>query len=341
MTSRIRIYTQFEQEQVLRPIATVVVSDQREQACWLPERVTAEAQFFLVRVEAESKDVEQQIRSVLQRPFVTVLKSSMHITRAVRTRGDYSANEPYGTPIYWRAAIGRLKSEAGLIYDLQDYGQMLQEMEAYNLQNSEQILQQTGTVLSSAQGRLPAALRTLVSVWHDPRTVDDDRIELAVASYQWSGIAETFRWVEKDTLVVVGTYLMHHQRDLDWDVILQGGVRGYSLYLHEFVELMWYAERHFDPFDADMQSKHYPIAHSLGLLSEHRFLQVVAQAMGYNFSLRELILGNPRSDLPQRDWSDVWTHHQQELSIVDAAFNPNQASEMQGLYRHLGFQRVT
>ena len=142
MICKVRIYAQFEQGQPSRATATVVLSDQREQACWLPQHVTNKAQFFLMRVKAESTDIERLIRSVLQQPSVIVLKSSTHITGALRTRGDYRAEEPHGTPTYWRAAIGRLKSEAGLIYDLQDYGRMLQQMEGYDLQNTDQTLHQ-------------------------------------------------------------------------------------------------------------------------------------------------------------------------------------------------------
>ena len=142
MICKVRIYAPFEQKQPSHSIATVVLSDRREQACWLPQYVAYEAQFFLMRVETENEDIEQRIRSVLQRSSVIVLKASTHITGTVRTRGDYRAEEPHGTPTYWRATIGRLKSEAGLIYDLQDYGQMLQQMEGYDLQDTDQTLHQ-------------------------------------------------------------------------------------------------------------------------------------------------------------------------------------------------------
>jgi hypothetical protein len=143
-------------------------------------------------------------------------------------------------------------------------------------------------------------------------TLDDAKIDLALAFYQWTSAFRLFRWVDKDDLVV-GTYLLHHQTPSYWEIILQGGVRGYSLYLHEFVELTWYAERHLNPFDATVQILHYPTAHSLGLLVDHRFLQVVARAPGHDFSLRELIHGNPHGDPPQ----------------------------VRELYRRLGFRKVT
>lgn len=130
MRRTVRIYDPSVPARPSRPIATLVLGDRRERACWLPERVAAEARFFLEQIETESEDVKQRIRAVLQQPFVVISKSSAHVTGAVRTRGDYLAREPYGTPAYWRAAIGRLESEAGLTEDLEDYGRMLQEMEA-------------------------------------------------------------------------------------------------------------------------------------------------------------------------------------------------------------------
>jgi len=130
MRFKVRIYDPSNQEQPPRPIATVTLTDKREQACWLPKPVAVEAWFFLERVEAESEEVEQRIRSALQKNHLIVSKSSSDIIGAVRTRGDYSAEEAHGTPAYWRAAIGRLEGEAGLIEDLEDYGRMLQKMEA-------------------------------------------------------------------------------------------------------------------------------------------------------------------------------------------------------------------
>jgi len=130
MRLKVRIYPASEWEQPSRPVATVVLTDRRERAGWLPERAAEEARFFLERVETESEEVEQQIHSVLQKPFVIVSKASSGVIGPVRTRGDYSAEEPHGTPTYWRAAFGLLESQAGLIEDLEDYGRMLEKMEA-------------------------------------------------------------------------------------------------------------------------------------------------------------------------------------------------------------------
>lgn len=175
--------------------------------------------------------------------------------------------------------------------------------------------------------------------WVPKVTLDDDTIALALAFYQWTSAFSLFRWVTQETLVIVGTYLVHHQTAAGWEVILQGGVRGYSLLLHEGSALQWYAEHRLNPFDATVQIQHYAAAHCLGLLVEHRFLQVVARAMGHDFSLRELILGNPHGDPPQRDWHDVWTHRQQELTPTDAILDSHREPQVQAFYRCLQFQK--
>ena len=98
--------------------------------------------------------------------------------------------------------------------------------------------------------------------WIPNVTLEDDKVERAVTFYRWTSADGLFRWVEKEDLVVVGTYLVHHQTVPYWDIILSGGVRGYSLYLHEFVELKWYEGRNLNPFDDMVQIRHYPEAHS-------------------------------------------------------------------------------
>lgn len=169
MIFEVRLYAPVELEQPSAPVARVVLSDRLEQACWLPERLAQQAHFFLARVEAESEDIERRIRSLLQQPSVMVFKSSTRITGAVRTRGDYRGMEPYGTPAYWRAAIALLKSEPELIYDLQDYGRMLEQMEAYDPQDYAAALQRTEVALPIATERLAAALDRLTAMQDDLR----------------------------------------------------------------------------------------------------------------------------------------------------------------------------
>lgn len=130
MRYTVRVYATSEQEQRSEPLATVVLSDQREQAGWLPERLAAEARFFLERVETTDPELERLICTVLQQPSVRVFRASARRTGAVRTRGDYTAEALYGTPAYWRAVIGQLHSQERLIYDLHDYGRLLEVMDA-------------------------------------------------------------------------------------------------------------------------------------------------------------------------------------------------------------------
>jgi hypothetical protein len=177
--------------------------------------------------------------------------------------------------------------------------------------------------------------------WIPNVTLDVARVEQAVAGYQWPGISLPFRWAEPDDLFLVGQYLVGYASDFYWDIILRGGVRGYSLFLHELMELKWYNERGWNPFDMDVQIANYPMAHSWALLFEHRFLQVVAGVTGHRFSLRELILGNPHGDPPERDWNDVWTNQRGELGVSDADLDPNHAPQVNEFYGGLGFRKVT
>lgn len=130
MQFKIHINDPSNQERSSHPIATIILTDDQKHAHWLPERVDASARFFLERVETESEDVERRILSAVQKPFVILSRSSYGIVGAVRTRGDYSTREPYGTPAYWRATIGRLERETGLTENLEEYGNVLQQMES-------------------------------------------------------------------------------------------------------------------------------------------------------------------------------------------------------------------
>jgi hypothetical protein len=177
--------------------------------------------------------------------------------------------------------------------------------------------------------------------WLPNVPLDMAQVEQAGEHYQWAGTLGPFRWADQDDLIVVGQYLVGHRSDVYWHIILQGGIRGYSLYLHDLMELKWYNKRGFNPFDSDVQIAHYPVAHSWALLFEHRFLQVVAGMMGYDFSLYELILGNPHGDPPARDWNDVWLNQGRELSAADSDHDPGHMPQVQEFYDRLGFRKVT
>jgi hypothetical protein len=170
--------------------------------------------------------------------------------------------------------------------------------------------------------------------------LDENRIDRAVEFYKWTGAGNSFPWARKDSLVLVGTYLTHHFALPYWDVILEGGARGYSLFLHELVEVKWYRDQGYDELNAAVQISHYSEAHSFGLLAEHRFLQLVGRTMGHSFTLRQLMVGNPHGDPPQRDWDDVWTHRRAELTEADAAPHQSDQADVQEFYRRLGFRTL-
>ncbi len=179
------------------------------------------------------------------------------------------------------------------------------------------------------------------SNWIPKVFLDKDEVERAVGLYRWGSANGTFEWVRKDHLIIVGSYLVHYYATHYWKLILDGGVRGYSLYLHEFIELQWYAAHKLNPFKADVQIRHYSQAHSQALLVEHRFLQIVAQTMGFDFSLRELILNNPHGDPPQRDWDDTRKYCERELSHTDASLDQGEdETQVQEFFRRLGFGKV-
>jgi hypothetical protein len=183
--------------------------------------------------------------------------------------------------------------------------------------------------------------------WLPESPLGGTAIARAVADYGWVSAFAPYPEVERGDLEVVGKYLAWAGTLPYWDIILAGGIRGYSLYLHELFELSWYAGRGLNPFDVLTQVDHYPEAHSSGLLGEHRFLQALAcylsgviRRPGPDFSLRELILSNPHGDPPERDWDDVWARRE-ELRPEDDRLDPARLAEAAAFYHGLGFRKVT
>jgi len=111
------------------PVAEVSISDRREQACRLPTHVDPGARFFLQRVETDDPVLEQQLLEVLTRDSIRVNRATAKTRGPVRTRGDYLAQEPYGTPAYWRAVLGGLPVFANLQADRRDLASALVEMD--------------------------------------------------------------------------------------------------------------------------------------------------------------------------------------------------------------------
>ncbi len=181
--------------------------------------------------------------------------------------------------------------------------------------------------------------------WMPNVSLDFDRLDQVVTFYQWTSAGGTFGWVEKDDLVVVGTYLVHHKTVPYWDVILRGGVGGYSLFLHEAVELDGFARRSVNPFIAAEQIANFRPPHAEALLAEHRLLQVIARTMGCDFTLRELIEYNPYGDPPAADWEGDWEvlakHLPHLLTPNDQTLDPARESAVRDFYRRLGFEEVS
>lgn len=170
--------------------------------------------------------------------------------------------------------------------------------------------------------------------------IDHQRVNQALNFYRWDSATNPHQWAHQNDLIVVGTYLIWWETDPYWEIILQGGVRGYSLYLHELMELDWYFKGDANPFNFYEQTAGYSVAHAEGLLYEHRFLQVVARTMGYSFSLRELIIYNPHGDLPQDDWETVLAQKPHDLSHADKTTRPDSEREVREFYNRLGFKEV-
>jgi hypothetical protein len=122
---KVRIYSRPEEAGGAPPVATVWLT---EQSGGSQSQAAPEPAYVLGDVQAEDLRIKKAIRAVLERPSVPVVRSSPERREGgVRTRGDYAAEEPYGTPQYWRAAFGLLRAETGLTYDQSDYGKLLED----------------------------------------------------------------------------------------------------------------------------------------------------------------------------------------------------------------------
>jgi hypothetical protein len=159
--------------------------------------------------------------------------------------------------------------------------------------------------------------------------------ELA-ADHRWTAAPLRFAWVNFEDARTVGTYLVWSGTAY-WTWVAEGGVRGYSLYLHELTELKWYLDHGFNPFDVREHNRNYWRAHSLALVLEHRFLQVVARTMGHDFSLKELILNNPHGTPPGRDWHAVQNYCADLLAPSDLESDAKDVAAVKRFFQELGF----
>ena len=86
--------------------------------------------------------------------------------------------------------------------------------------------------------------------------------------------------------------------------IIANYMQGVSIVIHEIVEMEYYLQQGFNPFDRRQFSKAlddqlYAVGHALGLIAEHCFIQ--DRAAGQDFRLGELIRWNPFAGRPALD----------------------------------------
>src|SRR5580698_6409520 len=86
--------------------------------------------------------------------------------------------------------------------------------------------------------------------------------------YMWPGPSKDFYWARPEALEDVWAYLHHWDDPNSWSAIANGGPRGYSLFLHEWIEIGSYRKigvNHMERFD---QTSHYLPCHARALLAE-------------------------------------------------------------------------
>jgi hypothetical protein len=177
--------------------------------------------------------------------------------------------------------------------------------------------------------------------WLPPEySLDESVIRKLVQEHRWAANLHPFNWVDVDDARAVGTYLVWAGTTHYWTWVVEGGVRGYSLYLHELIELKWLLDHNIPPFVVRERNRNYWRAHSQALVVEHRFLQVVARRLGHDFSLRELILNNPHGTPPGRDWAAVEKHRGDLLAPSDLKADPKRNAVVKQFYEELGFTVV-
>jgi len=180
---------------------------------------------------------------------------------------------------------------------------------------------------------------------HTADLLDPAKLRAAASLYDWCGDAlGDFQWTDAARLRYTGEYLIHWAATHYWNPVLAGGVRGYSLLLHEWSERKAYEAAGLDPMNLDAQTGSYYPMHARALLAEHRFLQTVALSMGSSFSLRELVEHNPHGDPPGDGWDGDWAVLSAELpndlSRGDRDSDAGNTPLVREFYRRLGFERL-
>jgi len=156
-------------------------------------------------------------------------------------------------------------------------------------------------------------------------------------------------------LLLVKEYLNTWESTPYWESILRGGLAGYSLALHETVEIEWYFENYgngkLDPYDDQPkkrasgvpnldQQEGYGEAHPRALLVEHRYLQSWANEEGESFTLRELVEENPHAgETAREDWEMLDGVCGAEIEPHDKKTNSANLSRVRAWYERHGFRR--
>ena len=129
MRMQVRLYRASQATEPRRPVATLTLTDRHDDACLAPSNLAPSARYFLRSVDCDDWDLTDSIVAVLRRASIRISRSTASSGGGVRTRGDAFADEPYGTPAYWRAVVGRLETELPLEFDARDWTRMVHLMD--------------------------------------------------------------------------------------------------------------------------------------------------------------------------------------------------------------------
>lgn len=164
--------------------------------------------------------------------------------------------------------------------------------------------------------------------------------------WQGTGGAPDFDWLRDEMFVEVAKYLNHYSAQAYLRVIETASLRGYTLLLHEWVEIETMKSLGADPLDITEQTAHFGPTHAKALLCEHRLLQAAAWSEGLSFSLRELVENNPHGDPPDpiAGWSGDWhvlrKYSPDCLSLDDTRADPTHARRVREFYCRHKFEEV-
>jgi len=178
-----------------------------------------------------------------------------------------------------------------------------------------------------------------------PKDLDIPKVEVSAGDLQravevYNHVGAVWGPIDEKDLTLVGKSLLHYGNDFYWSWIVEGGIRGYSLYIHELTELKWFFKQALNPFEPEDQIQGFAEAHSSALIAEHRFLQTVVIRDGHDFSLCELIIENPHAGGPgegEKDWAYVQKYQGGSLTLFDRRLHINSLPQVRDWYHAYGF----